>query len=110
MANINDESTETFTVASGAESGTVEINSSDNGEQATVFIDDGTGAAPGDYTLIVERYSEAEDRWMEYARSSTASASNPQSSDYDAVPSRMRFSVQNDTAGSADYRISAVSY
>lgn len=111
MSNLNDESTLTDTgVAAGNTTDTVAVNSSDNGESVAVFIDDGIGGAPADFTLIVERYSEREDRWMEYSRTSQTGASNPQSVTTEAVPTRMRVSVVNDSAGNADYRLNVVSY
>lgn len=110
MANRNDESTLTETVAAGNTTSTVEINTSDNGEYVSIFVDDGSGGAPADFTLIAERYSPSEDRWMQFGEDSVTGASNPQSFADPAVPSKMRYTITNDSGGSTDYRISVVSY
>lgn len=111
MAILNYEATDSFTaVAADSTTATVEIKSKDNAEQVTAFIDDNAGGAPADFTIIAERYSNAEDRWMELTRSSITGATEPESVTDDAVPSRMRYSITNDSAGAADFRISLVSY
>lgn len=111
MSNLNDENQDTFTgVASGNQSGTVTVNTSDNGENVSAFFDNGSGGAPVDFTVVAERYSELRDRWMEYGRTTLTDATVPQSITDEAVPSKMRYSVVNDSTGSADFRINVVSY
>jgi len=111
MANRNDESTLTETgVADGDTTDTVAVKSSDNGLDVSIFVDDGSDGAPADFTLIAERYSELEERWMRFGSESVTGASNPQSFTDPAVPDEMRYSVTNDSGGSADYRVNVVSY
>lgn len=111
MSNLNDETQETFTgVASSAQSGTVEVNTSDNGESVVCFITADGGGDPGDVTVIAERYSEAQETWYEYGRNSLTSNGNERSVTDEAIPSKMRYSVINDTAGSQSYRLTAVSF
>lgn len=111
MSNLNDENSNSFSgVAAGATTDAVEINSSDNGDTVRAYIDDDTGNAPADYTVIFERYSDSEDRWMEQTRSSGTGATEPESVSADAVPTEMRVRIQNDSSGSASFRVSVVSY
>lgn len=110
MSNINDENTQTETVAAGNQTSNLEVNTSDNGEDVAIFVDDGAGGAPADFTVIVDRFSELESRWMEFGRTQRTSNSQPQSFVDPAIPEKMRVRVQNDSAGSADYRINVVSH
>jgi len=111
MGNLNDENTNTFSgVGIGATSGTVAVDTDYGGDSVTAFIDDGSENAPADFTIIAERYSDLEDRWMEYGRTSVTGAANPQSITDESVPREMRYKIQNDSGGSADFRISVVSY
>ncbi len=111
MAILNDENTETFTGVADTEStGTVEVNSSDNGEHITAFFDDGSGNAPGAFEAKFERYSPSEDRWMTFAVTTKSSPSHPISLNENAVPEKVRVSVTNNSGASADFRISVVSY
>lgn len=113
MSNLNDENEQVDTgVASGGTTTQFELNTSDNGDDVTVYIDDNAGGAPADYTLSVERYSEAQGRWMDHAEGgvSVTGAGSPQREDFTAVPEKFRFQITNDSAGAADYRVNAVSY
>lgn len=108
--SLNDEIESTFTdVAVDAQSGVAALSTTGS-DELVVFIDDGTGSAPADFTVVIERYSEIHDRWMEYSRTSQTGASNPQSVTTEAVPTQMRGSVVNDSAGTADFRLNLVSY
>lgn len=111
MAILNDETVQVDTgVSSSGTTTAVEINTSDNGEDVSVFVDDNSGGAPADFTIVAERYSEAEDRWMRFGSDSVTGASDPQSFTDPAVPSRMRYQITNDSGGAADLRVSVVSY
>jgi hypothetical protein len=109
MSVINDEAVETLTVASGGVSSAVEVNTSDNGEELSIFVDDAGGGAPADFTVIVERYSPLEDRWMEFGRTSRSGVAQQQSFVDPAIPSKMRVKIQNDSASSDDFRVNVVS-
>lgn len=111
MSNPNDEQTNgTETVSNGADTSDVTVSTKDNGENVAVFVDDGTGSAPADFNLTVERYSEAEDRWMFFTTEDAASNTNPQKFEYTGVPNQMRVRATNDSGVSNDYRINVVSY
>lgn len=110
MSNINDEAFTSETVANGNTTSNVVVNTSDNGEDVGIFVDDTTGSAPADFTVIVERHSPKEDRWMEFGRTSVTGASQPQSFVDPAIPDEMRVRVQNDSGASADFRVNVVSH
>lgn len=112
MSNLNDETTNTFSslAADATSSATDELNTSDNGESTTIFIDNGSGGAPADYTLAVERYSPLEDEWKRYSTVSQTGATDPESVTSEAIPPKMRATITNDSAGSATYRLNLVSY
>lgn len=114
MANLNDETTATHTdLGNGStvsDANAPAVNTSDNGEDVSVFVDDGSGSAPADFTILAERYSDAEDRWMRFGSDSVTGATDPQSFTDPAVPGRMRYKVTNDSGGTATYRVSVVSY
>lgn len=107
---FNNESYNTFTsIAAGNQTSNVDVDT-DSGGDLAIFVDDGSGGAPADHTVIVERYSPGEDRWMEFGRTSRTGNTEPQSFVDPQVPTRMRVRVQNDSAGSADYRVNVVTY
>lgn len=111
MSILNDENTTTDTgVASGNQTDTVAVNTSDNADNVTCFIRESGGGDPGDITVVAERYSELEDSWMEFGRNSLTSTGAERSVTDEAVPSKMRYSVINDTESSQDYEISVVSH
>lgn len=110
MSNLNDEATLSETVANGETTSNVVVNTSDNGEDIAIFVDDQTGGAPADFTVIVDRHSPVEDRWMEFGRTSVTGAAEQQSFVDPAIPDRMRVRVQNDSGASADFRVNVVSH
>lgn len=107
---FNNETHNTFTgIAAGNQTNNVAIDT-DSGGDLAIFVDDGSGGAPADHTVIVDRYSPSEERWMEFGRSNRASVSEPQSFVDPQVPTRMRVRVQNDSTASADFRVNVVTY
>jgi hypothetical protein len=107
---LYDESGGAETVAAGASTTELEIKTAGNAEHVTVFVDDDTGGAPSDYTLHVERYSPALDEWMDYDNVETTGSTGPTAVTDPAIPSKMRYSLTNDSAASATFRIRLVSY
>jgi len=81
-----------------------------NTDQVSVFVAASDGSAPADVTVITERYSDKEARWMEYGRTSITSASTPQSFVDPAIPKQMGYTLQNDSGSSAEYQLNVVSY
>lgn len=111
MGILNDETITTATgVASGNQTNPVAVNTSDNADNVTCFIRESGGGDPGDITVVAERYSESEDVWVEFGRNSLTSTGNERSVTDEAVPSKMRYTIINDTASGQDYDISVVSY
>lgn len=110
MGQLIDEATSTETIASGASGTPLEVKTGDHARSVAVFINDGSGNAPADYTLLTEVYDADADTWHQKDSVSTTGATGETFVSHDAIPDKMRFTPTNDSAGSADFQLRAVAH
>lgn len=80
-----------------------------NADTVSAYIDDGSANPPADVTVVLERYSPLEDRWMEFGRNTQTSNTTPVSITGPAIPSKMGYKIINETSSEISYRIRVVS-
>lgn len=94
-------------IANGASESLV-VNTQSS-EYVETLVDDGAGAAPASYDVLVEYYSTAADAWMQADAVTGVTAFNPAVTG-DARGQQVRVTVTNQSGASDTFRVSVESF
>lgn len=104
MGQIFDVKTSTVTLANDA-SETLDISSAGSADDTVFLVDDGNGNAPATYDLLCEVDARGDDTYQYY---DDVSGRTDRSWQDPAIGKRLRYTLTNQSGGSATYRITIV--